>query len=294
MELWINTIKYFRLAIQEFTPLIKELIKKEKDKYIEDELGDLLEAYNEIADQIDQYNLNLDDPNRCYSGEPEEINLNLNNEMVENLSRLSIRLLDAWKEKKKRLENRKYKTEKNKKDLKKFEKLIWPLESTLNNESMVIGENKTKGALIFPGEDKKQEFENDINEGLEQIIFPSKLIKKLPEDLQNLCQEFNFNYNHGKPNASILLLRRILPLSIVRKFQKLNRESEIIKNGEYLQTKALLGKIENLLSNRRIHKEIKNYKFLFDSSQHSYTLNIQMTDTQGAAIKLRVFLEDLF
>ncbi len=294
MKLYIDTIKFFSLAISEFTPLLKELIKKEKNKGAKEELEDLLEAYNEIADQIDRYNLNLDDPNLCYAGEPDEINLNLNDEMVENLSRLSIRLLDVWKEKRDRLKRRKYKTEKTKKDLYKLEKLIRPQESTLGDESRVIGENKTKGALIFPGEDKNQESEDEINKGLKQIIFPSELINKLPNDLKILCQEFNFNYSHGKPSAGILLLRRILPLSIVRKFQKLDREPEIIKDGEYLETKALLGKAEGLLSNKRIYKEIINYKFLVDSSQHSYKLKIQMTDAEGAAIKLRIFLEDLF
>lgn len=294
MVLWIHTIKYFRLAISEFTPLLKELIKKEKNKNSKEELEDLLEAYNEIAGQIDQHNLNIDDPNCFYDGEPEEINLNLNDEMAENLSRLSVRLLDTWKEKRDRLKRKKYKTDKNNKDLRKLEKLIRPLESTLNDESMIIGKSKTKGALIFPGESKNRESEDEINEGLEKTIFPSELINKLPNDLKILCQEFNFNYNHKKPNAGILLLRRILPLSIVRKFQKINRASEIIINGEYLETKALLGKAEGLLSNKRVYKEIINYKQLVDSSQHSYTLKIQITDTEGAAIKLRIFLDELF
>lgn len=129
----------------------------------------------------------------------------------------------------------------------------------------------------------------------EKVIFPSELIEKLPKDLKILVDDFNFNFASGRPITGMLVLRRILPLSIVRKFQMLNREAEI-KGGEgdYLETKLLLGKIKSLLSNKRIYSEMMSYKILIDSSQHSYTLNIQMSDTEGVAIKVRVFLDDIF
>jgi len=128
-----------------------------------------------------------------------------------------------------------------------------------------------------------------------KIIFPDELIKKLPKDIKILADDFNFNFENGRPVAGMLILRRILPLSVVRKFQKLNREEEIKdSNGDYFDTRALLGKAENLLSNKRIYTEVMSYKILIDSSQHSYTLNVQMSDTEGAAIKLRVFLDDIF
>jgi len=129
----------------------------------------------------------------------------------------------------------------------------------------------------------------------EKVIFPSELIEKLPKDLKILADDFNFNFANGRPITGMLVLRRILPLSIVRKFQMLNREAEIKGDGgDYLETKALLGKIESLLSNKRIYNELTGYKILIDSSQHSYTLNVQMPDTEGAAVKVRVFLDDIF
>jgi len=84
-------------------------------------------------------------------------------------------------------------------------------------------------------------------------------------------------------------------LAIVRKFQALNRELEIKKpDGDFLDTKGLLGQVEKLLSNKRIYKEIEGYKLLIDSSQHSYSLNVDDSDVEGAAIKIRVLLDDLF
>lgn len=150
--------------------------------------------------------------------------------------------------------------------------IIGKLENIKNNESLV--EEKERG-------NKKN-------------IFAEELIMKLPTDIQNLCYEFNFNYINDKNYSCILLLRRILPLSIVRKFQALNKENEIKSDGEYLDTKGLMGKIEKELSNKRIYNEIMNYKSLIDASQHSYTLNITPTDVEGTAIKVRIFLEDIF
>lgn len=133
------------------------------------------------------------------------------------------------------------------------------------------------------------------DESKEKVIFPSELIEKLPKDLKILADDFNFNFANRRPITGMLVLRRILPLSIVRKFQILNREAKIKdSNGDYLETKALLGKIESLLSDKRIYSELIGYKILIDSSQHSYTLNIQMSDTENAAVKVRIFLDNIF
>jgi hypothetical protein len=125
-------------------------------------------------------------------------------------------------------------------------------------------------------------------------IFPQELIHKLPKDIKILCDDFNFNFVNERPATSMLILRRILPLSIVRFFQSISKETELKTEGEFLETKQLLGKIEAKLSNKRIYNDVMNYKILVDSSQHSYTLNVQMTDTEGAGIKMRIFLEDIF
>ena len=93
----------------------------------------------------------------------------------------------------------------------------------------------------------------------------------------------------------MLILRLLVPRAIVRKFQKLDKEREIKKqNGEYLEPEALLNKAENLIANKRCVRELRNYKFLMDTAQHSYTVNIGFEDVEGAGIKVRVFLDELF
>ena len=116
-----------------------------------------------------------------------------------------------------------------------------------------------------------------------------------PYDLKMLCDDFNLNYYHKRSFPCMLILRLLLPRAIVGKFQKLGREHEIKKeNGEYLEPEALLNKAESLIANKRCVKELRNYKFLMDTAQHSYTVNISFEDVGGAAIRVRVFLEELF
>jgi hypothetical protein len=92
----------------------------------------------------------------------------------------------------------------------------------------------------------------------------------------------------------MLLLRRLLPLAIVRKFQKLEKEFEIKENNEFISTSKLLEKIKDIFKEKRIYKGIKNYKLLLDLSQHSYDIFPEIEDIEGAAIKLRALLDDLF
>lgn len=292
--LWTNTVKYYRLAIGEFLPFLSEL----KSKNITDiettkKIDELIEIYNDVAEKIDNYNLNLEDPNKFYNGEPDEIDLNLNEQMIEHFSRLTLRLLQVWKKRKNEIENKPYLTEKNKEEFYNLKELIWPLEAQFNNQSVSFFKHKDKGAIKFPGEEDVQKTKIEAPQQVSGI-FPKELISKLPKDIQNLCTEFNFNYENRKPNACVLLLRRILPLSIVRKFQMIDEENEIKEDGDYLETKNLVGKAEKILKSKQIYQKILNFKLVLDSSQHSYTLNVTIMDAEGAGVAIRVLLEDLF
>lgn len=294
-EPYLNTVKYYRLAIKEFLPLLDSLKKKNShDVEIQEKIDDLIEMYYDVANKIDKYNLNLDDPNRFYDGEPSEISIDLGERAIEYFSRLSLRLLESWKKRRGKIETKDYLTEKNEEELYRLKGLIWPLEAQFDNPSMLFYKYKDKGIVEFPGEKDAGVSKTKVPENMTNILFPKELIKKIPGDLKKLCDEFNFNYHNRKPNACVLSLRRILPLSIVRKFQKLEKEEEVMKDGEYLDTKGLVGKVEKILKNKRLYKEIVNYKLLLDSSQHSYTLKVSITDAEGAGIRVRLLLEDLF
>ncbi|HLP86778.1 MAG TPA: hypothetical protein VK153_02785 [Candidatus Paceibacterota bacterium] len=136
---------------------------------------------------------------------------------------------------------------------------------------------------------------NDLNSNFtKKTLFPNSLIESLPTDVGEICKEFNFSFSLNKPFSSMLLLRRLLPLSIVRKFQKMGKENEIKQDGDYFDTKVLLGKVQIYLKEKRVYEEIISYKLLLDSSQHSYTFHPVITDVEGAAVKLRLLLEDIF
>lgn len=128
-----------------------------------------------------------------------------------------------------------------------------------------------------------------------EIIFPSALIERLPSDIKLLTDDFNFNFSNGRAIPSMLILRRLLPLAVVRRFQQDGKELEIKNtNGEYLETKTLLGKAQSLLSNTRTYNDIMTYKILTDATQHSYTLTVHLSDARGAGVAVRVFLDEIF
>ncbi len=164
-ELYTSTLKYFHLAIFEFLPQLKEMLNKTQNKQIKEELENLIEAYEDIDSKIVAYNLNYDDPNRFYDGEPNETDIDIPPKMVENLARLSHRLLLVWKEKRNKLQQKDYLTKKNKEDIYKFKNLIWPLEALMKESSYVVGKYAHMGPLNFPSEDPTTE-EPDLTSDL--------------------------------------------------------------------------------------------------------------------------------
>src|SRR4051812_8528895 len=96
LTLYSPTLKYISLAIKEFTPLLLQL-KKSASKSNRQELENLLEIYSDIAGKINKFNLNLEDPNRFYPGEPVDIKIDIPESILENLVRLVTRLLEKWK-----------------------------------------------------------------------------------------------------------------------------------------------------------------------------------------------------
>lgn len=126
------------------------------------------------------------------------------------------------------------------------------------------------------------------------IIIPPETLKKLPKDLTQHCNELNGNLEAENWISSMLLMRKILPLSIIRKFQKDNRETELKdSNNEYFGSKKLLEKAKEFIQ-PRTYKELKDIKFLFNGVQHIFTFRPRKTDISPASTRLRVFLEALF
>ena len=164
----------------------------------------------------------------------------------------------------------------------------------INNDAYLKELEVARGLLLAAKDDIEEMELIEHERKNKMVIFPKELLDKLPDDIQEVCEEFDFNFGDEKRWATLLLLRRLLPLSIVRKFQAMNKEDEIRTDGDYLDTKGLLGHIEKYLKEKRVYKDIINYKILTDSSQHSYTFSPELSDVEGAAVKIRVLLDDLF
>jgi hypothetical protein len=292
MTMYSSTAKYIRLAIEHFLPEL-EARKKAASGTIAEQLQNLIDMYQDIANEIDHHGLGFADPNRRENGEPYEIEMQLTEEVVSNLTGLVARLLEEWKRELARLENKGYTTQDNKIKIVQLKEFIWPLEAHFEGNQHLFNKHRNEGPAVFPGEGAQPEHRPEVRPSTKLI--PSELIAAIPEEMGVLCSEFNFNYEHGNPNACILLLRKLLPLLLVRKFQRLNREAEIrdTKN-ELLDTQGLMGKAEGLMSSPRVYRSVMDYKLLIDSSQHIYTVRISIDEVPGPATAIRILLEDLF
>jgi len=127
-------------------------------------------------------------------------------------------------------------------------------------------------------------------------IFPEEILPQLPNEVRMLIKDFNFNYSYNQATACMLLLRKILPLSIVKKFELDGIEQKIKKNGEYVGTKSLIEQANSLIPTvtPRTYRSLSASKILLDASQHSYTFNPHNSDVKETATTLRLFLEELF
>ncbi len=293
VNLYTSTVKYIAFAIREFTPALVKLVNSSSGQ-AKNESRDLLEMLEDIATQIDSYGLVISNPNRMYEGEPHEIELRINDEVLEDLVRLVSRLLVKWKQEASDIKRKKYLTVKNQRRLDELEYLFEPLEILMVAQGSVFLKYSSKGPLIFPGENNQEERIVTTVTNDNTTLFPIDLVNLLPNDVKVICEEFNFNKKNNKHISCILLLRRLLPLAIVRKFQQINKEGEIKRDGEYLETRALLGKAKLLFSTKKIYDVIIDYKLLIDSSQHIFTFTISPQDIPGPAIAIRVMLGDLF
>ncbi len=202
--------------------------------------------------------------------------------------------LHSWQDELAKLRGKGYITDDTRRRIRELDSLTGLLELHFTRSEYLFFKHAAEGAVVFPHERAPGVAVPPVEPPPANAVFPPELIAKLPGSIQELCEEFNFNYEHRKPNACMLLLRRILPLSIVRRFQQLNREADIRDHGELLETKALLGKAQPLLSTSRIYTDVMNAKLLIDGAQHVFTMRVSTTDVNGAAIAVRVFLEDLY
>lgn len=294
MKIYISTAKYIKLAIVSYKPFLAKIAEKNKENKEElEEINDLIEMYEDICKKLNKYQNPFSKINQN-KGDFEEIEIDITEDTMEYLTRLVLRMLKNREYMKNKIEQKKYISDENKKILEDLNEKIRILKSNFDNPTTVFGKSKDLWPIEFPWENSQNIIVKKPEKTESSIFFPTTLIKRLPKDLNILCQEFNFNYQNKIPNACILLLRRIIPLSIVRFFQKIGEEWEIKYDWEFLDTKDLMWKIENRLTEKKRHKEIINIKPLIDSSQHSYTLSVSLTDVEWAGIKVRLFLDDLF
>lgn len=127
-------------------------------------------------------------------------------------------------------------------------------------------------------------------------FFGPELMAKLPPDIKRLTDDFNFNYSDGRAFTCMLILRRILPLAIIRKFQQENVEPEIQTADGYIDTEALLGQVNNhfMKHKQRLYKSLDSDRMLLNASQHLAGFKPEIVDVRQTATTIKLFLGEMF
>lgn len=89
-KLFLSTAKYYLLSIRTYLPLVTKLYKESDDQTMKKQLKALIEMYNDVASKINIVPLNVEDPNKEYDIEPDEVEVALNEKNIAHFSQLQL------------------------------------------------------------------------------------------------------------------------------------------------------------------------------------------------------------
>jgi len=133
------------------------------------------------------------------------------------------------------------------------------------------------------------------NNSVQDFIILLNLTEKIPNDIQELYKELDKCFQGNLKYACMHLIRRIIALSIIKKFQQANIESELrdSSNNEYYNLAILLNKSQKFIESN-LYNELLGIKFINNSVQNNFTITISSGEIDYAIPRLRSFIINLF
>lgn len=124
-----------------------------------------------------------------------------------------------------------------------------------------------------------------------QKIGKRMVLENLPSNVSELVNELNDNVERNNPNASALLIRKILTLSCFIALDKIGKSS-LLEDKELNDTLSIVQK--ELKISQIVMAKVKSSKWIGDSANHSYKIKINESDVEVAITGLRIFLGEIF
>ncbi len=133
------------------------------------------------------------------------------------------------------------------------------------------------------------------NNSVQDFIILLNLTEKIPNDIQELYKELDKCFQGNLKYACMYLIKEILALSIIRKFQKENIEAELHNpsNNEYYNIAILLNKSQKFIE-PDLYNELLAIKSINNSVQNDFTSTISDTEINYIIPKLRSLIINLF
>ena len=121
-------------------------------------------------------------------------------------------------------------------------------------------------------------------------------VSNLPREIADLVRELNDNTSKPNVYACALLSRKIITMAVYISLNKISK-GHLLKNklGDDLELNKMLNVAKQELKiSDQIMSRVKASKWIGDSANHSYKVQINENDIHTCIIGLRLFLEELF
>jgi hypothetical protein len=124
---------------------------------------------------------------------------------------------------------------------------------------------------------------------------PFNLTEQVPRDIQELSEELNKSSKNNLRYACMNLIKEIIALSIIRKFQKEKIETELRNpsNNEYYNLAGLLNKSQKFIE-PKLYAELLAIKFINNPVQNDFDSTISNIEIDYAIPRLRLLINNLF
>ena len=283
------TAKFIYCAIEKYQPTVHEL--RHSDDPRAGEAADVNDLFVDVREVLESQLVSFDDPTRAESGEADEVRLTLDLSALEVLCRTVNSLRDYWRQNLESLQRRSYKNQETRGKIRFLAKALDLLDHLYGQPGRLFSRFARHGTLTLLEREQRPEHAEGIVEPDDAPALPPELIARLPEDVQALCNELNFNCLDARPLASMLLMRRLLPLCIVRAFQARNQEEHLKERGTFAEAKQLVGKAHGAGAiDSGAYSKVVAQKILLDATQHDYSFSANMKDVAITLNCLRVTL----
>ena len=132
---------------------------------------------------------------------------------------------------------------------------------------------------------------------LEELLFPSEILKKLPKEVKRVIEGIKTNFEQDFPDFCCMGIRKALSISIDIRFKKDGVYDKLFDSNQEpykLPKKIELAKQEKYLSSSLAKKLLKEAKVFGDVALHNHRIDLKKEEVPSIFKLLRLALDHMY